>query len=41
MFAAYKRRAVPAAPATALEMGLLMAYWELMARYYARNSDVR
>jgi hypothetical protein len=35
--AARQRRAVPAAAATALEMGLLMAYWELMARYYDRN----
>lgn len=34
MVAAHQRRAVPAAAATALEMGLLMAYWELMARYY-------
>jgi hypothetical protein len=24
-----------------LEMGLLMAYWELMARYYDRNGGVR
>ena len=37
MVAAHRRRAVPAAAATALEMGLLMAYWELMARYYDRN----
>jgi hypothetical protein len=34
------RRAVPAAAATALEMGLLMAYWELMSRYYDRNGGV-
>jgi hypothetical protein len=34
MLAARRHRAVPAAAATALEMGLLMAYWELMARYY-------
>lgn len=38
--AAHQRRAVPAAAATALEMGLLMAYWELMARYYDRTVDV-
>lgn len=30
MVAAHQRRAVPAAAATALEMGPLMAYWELM-----------
>jgi hypothetical protein len=35
--AARQRRAVPAAAATALEMGLLMAYWELMARHYDRS----
>ena len=40
MVAAHQRRAVPAAAATALEMGLLMAYWELMARYYDRNVGV-
>jgi hypothetical protein len=39
--AAYQRRAMPAAAATALEMGLLMAYWELMARYYDRSVGVR
>ena len=39
--AARQRRAMPAAAATALEMGLLMAYWELMARYYARNREAR
>ncbi len=38
--AAHQRRAVPAAAATALEMGMLMAYWELMARYYDRTVDV-
>ena len=38
--AARQRRAMPAAAATALTMGLLMAYWELMARYYARNRGV-
>jgi hypothetical protein len=32
---------MPAAIATALEMGLLLAYWELMARYYERNARVR
>lgn len=41
MVAARKRRALPAAAATALEMGLLMVYWELMARYYDRNVAVR
>jgi hypothetical protein len=37
MAAAYRRRAIPAAAATAVEMGLLMAYWELMVRYYDRS----
>jgi hypothetical protein len=37
MLAAHQRRALPAAAATAVEMGLLMAYWELMARYYDRT----
>jgi hypothetical protein len=41
MVAARERRARPAAAATALEMGLLMACWELMARCYDRNSGVR
>ena len=41
MVAARRRRAMPAAAATALEMGLLLAYWELMARYYDRNGGVR
>jgi hypothetical protein len=41
MVAARRRRAMPAAAATALEMGLLMAYWELMARYHDRNGGVR
>jgi hypothetical protein len=41
MVAARRRRALPAAAATAVEMGLLMAYWELMARYYDRNGGVR
>ena len=41
MVAAYQRRAMPAATATALEMALLMAYWELMARYYDRNVGLR
>lgn len=39
--AARRRAAMPAAAATGLEMGLLMAYWELMARYYDRNGRVR
>jgi hypothetical protein len=37
MFFAHRRRAVPAAAATAVEMGLLMAYWRLMVRYYDRS----
>ena len=41
LVAAHQRRAVPAAAATVLEMGLLMAYWELMARSYDRNEGVR
>jgi hypothetical protein len=41
MVAARRRRAMPAAAATAVEMGLLMAYWELMARYHDRNGGVR
>jgi len=41
MRAAHQRRAVPASAAMALEMGSLMAYWELMARYYDRNVGVR
>ncbi|MBN4926700.1 hypothetical protein IEU95_07655 [Hoyosella rhizosphaerae] len=40
MVAAHQRRAVPAAAAIALEMGLLMVYWELMVRYYDRNGGV-
>jgi hypothetical protein len=40
MVAARQRRAMPAAVATALEMGLLLAYWELMARYYDRDGGV-
>lgn len=36
--AAHRRRAVPAAVASVVEMGLLLAYWELMARYYDRSS---
>ena len=35
--AAHRHRAVPAAAATVLEMTLLMAYWELMARHYDRR----
>jgi hypothetical protein len=41
MAAARRHRAMPAAAATALEMGLLMAYWELMARYHDRNGGAR
>lgn len=40
LVAAHRRRALPAAAATAVEMGLLMAYWELMARYYDRNAAI-
>ncbi len=40
MVAARRRAAMPAAAATALEMRLLMAYWQLMARYYDRNVGV-
>ena len=36
MDAARRHRARPAAVFTAAEMGLLMAYWELMARHYDR-----
>lgn len=35
--AAGRRRAGPALVATAVEMALLMAYWELMARRYHRG----
>jgi len=41
MVAARRRRGMPAAAATALEMGLLLVYWELMARYYDRSAGVR
>ena len=41
MLAAHRRRAVPAAAATAMQMALLMAYWELMSRYYDRHGGVR
>ena len=40
MVAARRRRALPAAAATALEMGLLLAYWELMSRHYDRNREI-
>jgi hypothetical protein len=40
MVAAHRRRALPAAAATALEMGLLMAYWELMTRYYDHSREL-
>lgn len=39
MIAARQRRAVPAAAATAAQMALLLAYWELMARYHDRNRE--
>ena len=41
MLAARRRRARPAAAAMAVAMGLLMAYWELMARYYDRHGARR
>lgn len=41
MVAARQRRVMPTAAATALTMGLLLAYWELMARYYDRNVGKR
>jgi hypothetical protein len=37
---ARQRRAMPTTVATALEMGLLLTYWELMTRYYERNGAV-
>jgi hypothetical protein len=37
MVAAHRRRALPATAATVVEMVLLLAYWELMARYYDRR----
>ena len=37
LVAAHRRRALPAAAATAVERVLLLAYWELMARYYDRH----
>lgn len=41
MIAARRRRAAPAVVATGIEMVLLMAYWELMARYHDRLGDNR
>jgi hypothetical protein len=41
LVAAQRRRLLPAAAAMALAMGLLMAYWELMTRYYDRNVGAR
>lgn len=41
MVAARRHRALPAAVATALEMGLLMVFWELMARYYERHGGAQ
>ncbi|PRX51279.1 hypothetical protein B0I33_101432 [Prauserella shujinwangii] len=35
LVAARRRRAVPAAVATAAQLGLTMVYWELMVRYHA------
>ena len=40
MVAASRHCPIPAAAATACEMGLLLAYWELMARYYGRSGGV-
>ncbi|WP_432478775.1 DUF6653 family protein [Nocardioides sp. GXQ0305] len=37
LVAAHRHRARAATAATVLEMGLLMAYWELMARYHDRH----
>ena len=37
LLAARQRRAVEAAAATAVEMGLLLVFWELMARQYDRH----
>lgn len=37
--AARRRRAVPAATATAAQMALLLVYWELMARYLDRHQQ--
>lgn len=34
VLAARKRKLVPAVVATCVQMGLVMAYWEQMARYY-------
>lgn len=41
LVAAHRRRAMPAVAATALEMGLLMVYWELMVRYHDRNGGAQ
>jgi hypothetical protein len=41
MFAARRRRPVPAAVAMAASMALLMWYWELMVRYHDRHGGVR
>jgi len=35
--AAYRRRPVPMVVATAAQMALLLGYWALMARYFARS----
>lgn len=40
MVGAYRRRAMLAAAGTAVEMGLLLVYWELMARYYDRTGSL-
>lgn len=39
--AAWRKRVAPAAAATAAQMALLLAYWELMARYHARHGNDR
>lgn len=38
--AAGQHHARSAAAATVMEMGLLLVYWQLMARYYDRNCGV-
>ena len=41
MVAAFRRRALPSALATGVQMALRLVYWELMARYHARNGAAR
>ncbi|MQA13743.1 MAG: hypothetical protein GEV09_06085 [Pseudonocardiaceae bacterium] len=40
VFAARRRRLVPAAALTAVQMALVMGYWQLMAEYYDERRDV-